>query len=81
MWGDQLARITLSGPGGDATLDLNTDRPVTILRNPETGQVRAILRGSSLEAVGDSGGHGGFPLEGLEVVTSRGIPGVNAWRP
>ncbi len=81
VWGNQLARITLSGPGGDSTLDLDTDRPVTILRNPETGQVRAILRGSSVEAVGDPGGLGDrFPLEGIEVVTSRGIPDADAWK-
>ena len=45
-WGDELAGITLSGPGGSVTLDQDTDRPVTILRNPRSGQIRAILRGA-----------------------------------
>ena len=44
-WADQLAAITLSGPGARSALDQDTDRPVTILRNPRSGQVRAILRG------------------------------------
>jgi len=80
-WGDRLARITLAGPDGDATLDPGTDRPITILRDPETGRVRAILRGAPVEALSDAGGRGGrFPLEGLEVVTSRGIPDPDAWR-
>ncbi len=40
-WGE-LARITLSGPGGSATLDESTNRPMAILRDPRTGQVRAL---------------------------------------
>ena len=36
--------ITLSGPGGSATLDADTDLPLTILRDPRSGRVRAILR-------------------------------------
>ena len=80
-WGDRLAGITLSGPGGTATLDAGTDRPMVILRNPETGQVRGILRGSLAEALGDAGGmRVASPLEGLELVASRGIPDPDAWR-
>ena len=44
-WAEALAGVTLSGPGGVTTLDEDTNRPVTILRNPATGQVRGILRG------------------------------------
>ncbi|MDE2795661.1 MAG: hypothetical protein OXL34_12650 [Gemmatimonadota bacterium] len=80
-WEDRLARITLSGPGGNATLDRDTDRPMVILRNPETGQVRGILRDSSVEGLVDAVGRAGrFALRGLEVATSRGIPGSGAWR-
>ena len=43
-WADQLASITLSGPSGSVTLDRNTNRPVTIQRNPRNGQIRGILR-------------------------------------
>ena len=80
-WGDQLAGITLSGPGENATLNLDTDRPVVILRNPRSGQVRGILRGSSAAGLADADGRVGWlPLQGLEVWTSRGIPGLDAWR-
>ena len=43
-WAESLASITLSGPDGDATLDLESDRPMDILRDPATGRVRAVLR-------------------------------------
>ena len=80
-WGDQLASITLSGPGGNATLNLDTDRPVVILRDPRSGQVRGILRGSSAATLADPDGRVSWlPLQGLEVWTSPGIPGLDAWR-
>ena len=80
-WAEKLAVVTLSGPGGNATLDLGTDRPMVILRNPRTGRVRGILRGSPVDTLGDAGGRGAhFPLRGLEVLTSRGIPDAAAWR-
>ncbi|MDE0122287.1 MAG: hypothetical protein OXQ93_06125, partial [Gemmatimonadota bacterium] len=80
-WGERLARIGLLGPGGNATLDPDTDRPVVILRDPRSGQVRGILRGTAargLAGVGEPGGR--FALQGLEVVSSRGIPGSGAWK-
>ena len=80
-WGERLARIGLSGPGGNATLDPDTDRPVVVLRDPRSGQVRGILRGSparGLAGVGEPGG--GFAVQGLKVVSSRGIPDADAWR-
>jgi len=54
---------------------------MVILRNPETGQVRGILRDSSVEGLVDAVGRAGrFALRGLKVATSRGIPGSGAWR-
>lgn len=80
-WARELASITLSGPGGDATMDSDTDRPMVILRDPVSGQVRGILRGSAVGVLGDGGGGAvRLPLHGLEVIGSRGIPGVEAWR-
>ena len=80
-WAEELASITLSGPGGSVRLDGETDRPVTILRNPRTGEIRGILR--DLPA-GDGSGDdtaSALALEpGLEVLTSRGIPGPEDWR-
>ena len=78
-WTD-LTSITLSGPGGSATLGETTDRPMAILRDPRTGQVRAFLRDPAPEtqAVADAVGQGAG--RGLEMLFSRGIPHADAWR-
>ena len=80
-WAEELATITLSGPGGSVRLDGETDRPVTILRDPATGEIRGILRsvpdgtGSGVDAVS------ALAVEpGVEVLTSRGIPEAEDWR-
>ena len=67
-WDDALASIRLSGPAGSATLDLETERPMAILRDRTTGQVRAFL--DRLPA----------DTSGFEVHFSRGIPDPGAWR-
>ncbi|MYA64595.1 MAG: hypothetical protein F4139_09040 [Gemmatimonadetes bacterium] len=73
---EALASVTLSGPGGTATLDKSTDRPMSIWRDGD-GKVRAILQGGPAQA-----GNAPAPLAGvaLDVVTSRGIPSSEAWR-
>ena len=78
-WEGSLATITLSGPGGNVTLDGDSDIPMAILRNPRTGQVRGILREPSLvaEVAADAVGEG---APGLEVLFSRGIPDAAGWR-
>ena len=43
-WADNLASITLSGPGGSVALDGETDHPMAVVRDPRSGQVRGILR-------------------------------------
>ena len=66
-WEGQISRIRLSGAEESFVLDGDTDLPMTILRDPVTGQIRAILRGPAAQADG-----AGEP--GLEVLFSRGIP-------
>ncbi len=44
---EALASVTLSGPGGTAALDADTDRTMSIWRDRD-GQVRAILRGPAV---------------------------------
>ena len=79
-WSGQLARITLSGPGGSDTLDEETDRPVTILRNSRTGQIRGILRGSAATPPNLDITVSALSLDpGLERLTSRGIPDAEDW--
>ncbi len=50
-WIGNLASVTPSGPGGTATLDEPTDRPMTILRSRQTGQARGVLRGQHFAAL------------------------------
>ena len=79
-WADRLAGITLSGPGGSVTLDQDADRPVSILRNPRSGQIRGILRGSAAtDLVRDDAVSTLTREPGLEVLTSHGIPDREAW--
>ena len=78
-WADALVSITLSGPGGSFTLDKSSDQPMAILRNPETGQIRQIVRDlppgpAGLEAAERLGAETGF-----EVSFSRGIPDRADW--
>ena len=79
-WTDTLSRITLSGPGGSVTLDQDTNRPVTILRNPRTGQIRAVLRGADAASANLDATVSALSLDpGLERLTSRGIPDPEDW--
>ena len=79
-WEGNLASITLSGPGGSATLDDGSDVPMAILRDPRTGQVRGFLRDLPLPTQAAMDAAEQFAGPGLEVLFSRGIPGADAWR-
>ncbi len=67
-WEGALERISLLGDDESVVLDQDTDLPLAILRDPETGQVQAILRRPVTEAL-EIAGDGS-----LEVVASRGLP-------
>ena len=76
-WAGALASITLSGPGGSATLDSDTDLPMTVLLDPVKGQVRGILRDlprADAAALAPQAGP-----DTLDVFFSRGIPDAGAW--
>ena len=70
-----LEEITLSGPGGSATMDRNTDRPAVVLRDRASGRVRGLLRDlpQSVRTLADA-------VAGLDVgpdvkiLFSRGLP-------
>ena len=67
-WDGALERVSLQGGDESFILDEDTDLPITILRDPVTGPVRAILRRpvtQAMEVVGD---------RSLEVLSSRGVP-------
>ena len=44
-WADSLDRITLTGPEGTVSVSADADRPITLVTDPATQSVRAILRG------------------------------------
>ena len=77
-WAGNLASITLSGPTGSATLDGDTDLPMTVLLDPISGQVRAILRDlPQASAAAGLALQAGF--DSLDVLFSRGMPDAEAW--
>ena len=82
-WEEALASVTLSGPDGTATLNSDSDMPMAILRDPRSGQVRAILRdaaaASATGAAAAAFGGARMPQD-FEVLFSRGIPDTGAWR-
>ena len=80
-WAGELASITLAGPGGTFALNDDSDLPMAILRDPRTGRVRGILRElppparAAMDAAERSA-----PGPELEMLFSRGLPDVAAWR-
>ena len=76
-WTGSLARLTLSGPDGTASLVTGTDRPMTIYRDSRTGQVRGMVRG---DFAVDGNVRGLLGQPGLQVLRSRGIPSAETWR-
>ncbi|MDE0651715.1 MAG: hypothetical protein OXI12_15385 [Gammaproteobacteria bacterium] len=80
-WAGSLASVTLNGPGGSATLDEDTNRPMAIVRDTATGRIQGILRDLPptvmTQEVADLAA---FRTPTSEVLFSRGIPGPGAWR-
>ncbi len=67
-WADSLDRLTLTGPEGVVTVDPDDDRAISVVTEPGTGRVRAILRdwdGDLPAALAETGS--------LDVSTSRGL--------
>ena len=78
-WGERLASITLTGPGGSSTLDTTSDRPMAILLNPETGRVRGIFRDPAPASEAAENAAESAANQNLLVLFSRGIPDAAAW--
>ena len=67
-WEAALERITLTGPEGQAYVDQADERRITVVREPGSGRLRAILRdweGALPDVLGDEAD--------LEVSTTRGL--------
>ena len=79
-WAGELASLTLSGPGGSTTMDRATDRPMAIVRDPASGQIRGILRDPSRADMAGSGVATGVGRgSSMEIAVSRGIPRDGDW--
>ncbi len=84
-WEGNLARVVLTGPGGQVSVEGDRGPPMAILRDAATGRIRGFLRDPpDVEALTR-----GEPLalaslgvdpERIEVTVSRGVPGVPDWR-
>ncbi|WP_419859669.1 leucine-rich repeat domain-containing protein [Candidatus Palauibacter sp.] len=79
-WETELAALSVSGPGGSVEIAEGTAPPMAILRDPGTGQVRAIFRDLPTGPLAQSAAEDLAPEPGLEVMVSSGLPGVSAWR-
>ena len=71
---ERLERIRLAGPGGSASLDTGSERPMTITRDAASGRVLSLLRGGGTPDAAPA------PGRELEVRFSRGVPDEAAWQ-
>ena len=77
-WRGALDRIVLRGPEGTITLDRDTRRPMAIVIDRASGQIRAILRGAAAEArieAAETEGTAADAVDGTLVLVSYGLPG------
>ncbi|MXX68135.1 MAG: hypothetical protein F4Y74_04160 [Gemmatimonadales bacterium] len=79
-WATEMASLVLSGPDGSVEMTEGSEPPVAILRDPGTGQVRAILTDLPPGPLAQSAADARAPEPGLEVMVSSGLPGASAWR-
>ncbi|MCY3698861.1 MAG: Ig-like domain-containing protein [Gemmatimonadetes bacterium] len=79
-WATELTSLVLSGPDGSVEMTEGSEPPVAILRDPQTGQVRAILTDLPSGPLARSAAEDLAPEPGLEVMVSSGLPDASAWR-
>ena len=79
-WEMELASLSLSGPGGTTEMRAGSEPPLAILRDPATGEVRAVLRDLPAGPLARADLDAFAPEPGLDVMLSRGLPGPEDWR-
>ena len=80
-WEGTLSAITLTEPGGSAALDGWSNLSMAVVRDVQTGEVRAILRDLPATVLTRADAVAALsPAPGLEMLFSRGIPAGHAWR-
>ena len=80
-WAGILSNITLSGPGGSVAMDSESGLGMAVLRDPGTGQIRAILRNLPGTVVTRADAAAALSAEpGFEVLYSKGVPTAESWQ-
>ena len=79
-WEVELASLVLTGPDGSVEMRAGTEPSMAIMRDPATGQVRAILRDLPADALAPGALDRLAPEAGLDIMVSDGLPSVVAWR-
>ncbi len=79
-WEVELASLVLVGPDGSVEMREGSAPPMAIMRDPVTGEVRAILRDLTADAMAPGALDALAPEPGLEIRVSDGLPRLVAWR-
>ncbi len=79
-WEAELASLVLAGPDGSVEMRQGSEPPMAIMRDPATGQVRAILRDLPAGAMAPGALDALAPERGLDIMVSGGVPTAVAWR-
>ena len=79
-WETELTSLVLMGPNGSAEMREGSEPPMAFMRDPRTGEVRAVLRNLPADPMAPGALDALAPEPGLEIMVSGGLPGVAAWR-
>ena len=79
-WELELASLVLTGPNGSVEMRDGSEPPIAIMRDPVTGQVRALMRDLPAGAMVPGALDVLAPEPGLEIMVSGGLPNLAAWR-
>ncbi|MCY3773566.1 MAG: hypothetical protein OXG98_16290 [Gemmatimonadetes bacterium] len=78
-WPGNLYRVTISGPGGYASVDGDGDRYMALMRDEVTGEVRGIFRDWPDPSDTSTAGRRIPPEPGMEITVSGGVPDRDSW--
>lgn len=79
-WANRLHSVTLSGPEGEVSIGSDGDQASVLMLDYATGQVRGILRNLPTHDQELTAARRLTPEPGLDVLISRGLPGMADWR-
>ena len=79
-WEAELASLVLTGPEDSVELRAGSGPAMAIMRDPVSGEVRAILRDLPADAMTPGALDALAPEPGLEIMVSDGLPRPVAWR-